>query len=69
MKYSELKLKTKKELLEELYKLKREQLNLRFQKAAGEAIKGSRVNAIRKTVAKIKTLLTELKLAGGSSNA
>jgi len=69
MKYSELKLKTKKELLEELYKLKREQLNLRFQKAAGEAIKGSRVNTIRKTVAKIKTLLTELKLVGGSSNA
>jgi large subunit ribosomal protein L29 len=62
MKFKELKDKTKKELLENLHNFKREQMNLRFQKAAGEAIKGSRVNLLRKSIARIKTLLSQNNL-------
>jgi large subunit ribosomal protein L29 len=61
MKYSELSLKTSKELLEILANSKKEAMNLRFQRKAGESVKPSRIREVRKTVARIKTVLTKLK--------
>lgn len=64
MRIKELKEKTQKELLEVLHNLKKEQLNSRFQASAGEKIPGSRINLVRKSVARIKTLLRKFQLEG-----
>ncbi len=59
--------KTPDELKDLVLGLKREQFNSRFQKMAGEAQKPSRIRAIRKNIAKIKTVLNENKPANKSS--
>ena len=48
---------------DELAKLKKEQFNLRFQKATGQMEKTSRVKQIRRDIARIKTIAAE-KAAG-----
>ena len=55
------------QLHEELLKLKKEQFNLRFQKATGQFEKTHRVNEIRKTIARIQTLLTAQRAASKSA--
>jgi large subunit ribosomal protein L29 len=57
MKITELRALTPDQLSDQLLSLKKEQFNLRFQKATGQMEKTHRVNEIRKTVARIKTLL------------
>jgi len=57
---------TSDQLHEELLKLKKEQFNLRFQKATGQFEKTHRVNEIRKTIARIQTLLTAQRAASKS---
>jgi len=64
---SELKTKSKDELLEELVGLRREQFNLRMQQATGQMAKPHLFNAVRKDIARIKTILTEKKLTGKAS--
>ena len=44
------------QLNEELAKLKKEQFNLRFQKATGQLEKTARVRQIRRDIARIKTV-------------
>jgi len=56
MKTEEIKGLTVDQLSDELLKLKREQFNLRFQKATGQLENTSRVRTIRRTIAKIKTV-------------
>ncbi len=60
-KIADLRGKTADQLHEELLTLKKEQFNLRFQKATGQFEKTHRVNEIRKDIARIKTLLTAQK--------
>jgi large subunit ribosomal protein L29 len=43
-------------LQDELLKLKKEQFNLRFQKATGQLENTARVTELRKDIARIKTL-------------
>ena len=43
----------------ELVKLKKESFNLRFQRANGQLEKTSRVREVRRTIARIETILTE----------
>ena len=45
------------QLTEELVKLKKEQFNLRFQRASGQLEKTDRVRVVRRDIARIKTLL------------
>jgi large subunit ribosomal protein L29 len=66
-KIAELRGMTPDQLHEELLKLKKEQFNLRFQKATGQMEKTHRVNEIRKTVARIQSLLTAQKNANKSA--
>ena len=47
------------QLNDEHVKLKKEQFNLRFQKATGQLEKTARVRVLRRTVAKINTVLGE----------
>jgi large subunit ribosomal protein L29 len=53
---SDLKAMTGDQLNDELMKLKKEQFNLRFQKATGQLENTGRVTEVRKDVARIKTL-------------
>jgi large subunit ribosomal protein L29 len=46
------------QLQDELLKLKKEQFNLRFQKATGQLDNTSRVREVRRDVARVKTLQT-----------
>jgi large subunit ribosomal protein L29 len=43
----------------ELVKLKKESFNLRFQRANGQLEKTNRVREVRRTIARIETILTE----------
>jgi large subunit ribosomal protein L29 len=47
------------QLAEERTKLEKEQFNLRFQKATGQLEKTARVRIVRRTIAKINTVLGE----------
>lgn len=64
MKMEELRGKTKDELGALLLNLKKEAFNLRFQRTSGELEKTSRIGEVRKTVARIKTLLNQPEQAG-----
>ena len=57
MKIDEIRGMTPDQLSETLLNLKKEQFNLRFQKATGQQEKTHRVGEIRKDIARIKTVL------------
>ena len=59
MKASELRDKSADQLVEELTKLKKEAFNLRFQKATGQLENTSRVRFIRRSIARVATVITE----------
>ncbi len=55
MKYAEIRAMSDDQLKEELLKLKKEQFNLRFQKATGQLENTARVRQVRRDIARIKT--------------
>ena len=57
MKFEEVRGLTPDQLSETLINLKKEQFNLRFQKATGQVEKTHRVGEVRKDIARIKTVL------------
>ncbi|PCD75973.1 50S ribosomal protein L29 [Pseudothioclava arenosa] len=57
MNAQELKAKTPDELREQLVALKKEAFNLRFQQATGQLENTARMRAVRRDVARIKTVL------------
>ena len=67
MKLAQIKDLTVDQLRDELIKLKREQFNLRFQKATGQLTNTARVREVRRTIARIKTLEREKQGAAQST--
>jgi large subunit ribosomal protein L29 len=67
MKTSELRALTELELNNRLNDFHQEMFNLRFQRATGQLTNSARVRDVRKTIARIKTLLHERELAGGAA--
>jgi large subunit ribosomal protein L29 len=59
MKASDIRAKTPDQLDEELANLKKEQFNLRFQKATGQVEKTARIREVRRDIARIKTIAAE----------
>ena len=59
-KFSELKKLEKKELLEKVSVLRKESLNLRFQKSSGQLEKTARVRQVKKQIARLKTKLSNV---------
>lgn len=59
MKAQELRDKTPDELREQLTSLKKEAFNLRFQQATGALENTARMRAVRRDVARVKTVLNE----------
>jgi len=60
MKASEIRDKTPQELRQELLRLRREQFNLRMQKATGQMARSDQIGKVRKDIARIKTVLNEM---------
>jgi large subunit ribosomal protein L29 len=60
MKANELRKKSETELKGELLGLLREQFNLRMQKGTGQLSSPARFKSVRKDIARVKTVLTEM---------
>ncbi|NLN15391.1 MAG: 50S ribosomal protein L29 [Tissierellia bacterium] len=65
MKAKEIRQLSSKELNDKLLELKAELFNLRFQKATGQLDNPLRIKAVRKDIARIKTILRERELGIG----
>jgi len=61
MKIDEVRGMTADQLNESLVNLKKEQFNLRFQRATGQLEKTHRVDEVRKDIARIQTVLRAKK--------
>jgi len=59
MKIADIRAKTADELKDELESLKKEQFNLRFQRATQQLESTARVRQVRRDIARVKTALTE----------
>jgi large subunit ribosomal protein L29 len=57
MKIEDVRAMTPDQLTDQLVTLKKEQFNLRFQKATGQVEKTHRVGEVRKDIARIKTVM------------
>jgi large subunit ribosomal protein L29 len=57
MKAGDLRVKSEDQLREQLLQLKKEQFNLRFQRATGQLENTARVREVRRDIARIKTIL------------
>ena len=66
MKIEDVRAKTEDQLRDELVKLKKEQFNLRFQQATGQLEKTARVREVRRTIARIKTVLGDKSQTGAA---
>ena len=64
MKASEVRAKGDQELREQLLQLKKEQFNLRFQKATGQLENTNQVRVVRRDIARIKTILGSRSATG-----
>ncbi len=67
MEVQDLRKKSVEELSEELVELRREQFNLRMQQATGELSQHTQHRRVRKDIARVKTVITELQRAVGDS--
>jgi large subunit ribosomal protein L29 len=63
MKAEEFRGLTPDQLDEQLAKLKKEQFNLRFQRASGQLENTSRVREVRRDIARIKTVQSQKRIA------
>jgi large subunit ribosomal protein L29 len=63
LKTEDLRAMSPDQLDDELIKLKKEQFNLRFQKATGQLASTARVREVRRDIARIKTVALTKKRA------
>ena len=68
MKAAELRDKTPDQLRDQLASLKKEAFNLRFQKATGQLENTSRMSAVRRDAARVKTILNQKAAAAAGSD-
>ena len=61
MKIKEIKKKTKDELIKDLDKFKKDLFNFRFQKITSQITNSSKINTIKKTLARINTTIKNEK--------
>lgn len=64
MSFAEYMAKTPAQLKETLSQLAKEQMNLRFQKAAGQLKNVNRWREVRKLIATVQTAMSQLKKQG-----
>lgn len=69
MKAKEIRQNTLPELNDQLTKLKEELFNLRFQLAINQLDNPMRIAAVKKDIARVKTIIRENELKNDSTNA
>ncbi|MBW8268158.1 50S ribosomal protein L29 [Caldovatus aquaticus] len=67
MKIGEVRAKTPDELKALLLDLRKEQFNLRFQRATGQLEAVSRIRQVRRDIARVKTVMNERRRAEAAS--
>ncbi|MCR9149417.1 MAG: 50S ribosomal protein L29 [Rhodobacteraceae bacterium] len=65
---AELRSKTPDQLREQLLALKKEAFNLRFQQATNQLENTARMRAVRREVARVKTVLNQKAAEAAASN-
>ena len=65
MDLKELRTRSSAELGDELFKLRKEQFALRLQRATGQAPKPDQFGKVRRSIARVKTVLSEQRKSGG----
>ncbi len=65
---SDLRVMTEDQLNDEALKLKKEQFNLRFQKASGQLQDTARVRVVRRNIARVKTIAAHKRAAAKSED-
>ena len=60
---SDIKVMTEDQLEDEALKLKKEQFNLRFQRASGQLQKTAHVRVVRRDIARVKTIAAQKRAA------
>jgi large subunit ribosomal protein L29 len=60
---SDLRVMTEDQLTDEALKLKKEQFNLRFQKASGQLQDTARVRVVRRDIARVMTIAAQKRAA------
>ena len=63
MKAEDLRTRSADELTDQLASLKKEQFNLRFQRATGQLEKTARIREVRRDIARIKTVASQQRAA------
>ena len=63
MKATDIKVMTIDQIDDEVLKLKKEQFNLRFQRATGQLENTSRVREVRRDIARLKTIAQQKRAA------
>ncbi len=63
MKAADIRVMTEDQLSDELVKLKKEQFNLRFQRASGQLENTVRMRQVRRDIARIQTIAAEKRAA------
>ena len=66
MKAGDARAMTPDQLSDELMKLKKEQFNLRFQRATGQLENTGRVREVRRDIARVKTVAAQKRAADKS---
>jgi len=59
MKANDIRVMSKDQVQDEILKLKKEQFNLRFQKATGQVENTARIRQIRRDIARLKTVQSQ----------
>ena len=59
MDIKDIRVMTKDQVKDEILKLKKEQFNLRFQKATGQVENTARIRQIRRDIARLKTVQSQ----------
>jgi large subunit ribosomal protein L29 len=67
MKIGDVRAMSPDQLEDEILKLKKEQFNLRFQRATGQLENTSRVRVIRRDIARMKTVVRQANATGATS--
>ena len=66
LKIDDVRQMTPDQLTEKLGELKKEQFNLRFQKATGQLENTSRVREVRRDIARVSTVANQKRAAGAA---
>ena len=64
---AEYRTRSREQLHDQLLQLKKEQFNLRFQRASGQLENTARIREVRREIARIKTVIGDASRASGGA--